>query len=96
MGGERIMPKEEDDDFYESVAGMADRMNLEGSERERYIHSHMTRAGYRAVPNYVRDDDDSDDDDFFSSDDRRSQRRRRGRDDDAGGRKRRRDDWFDS
>jgi len=85
----------DDDDLFESVSGMADRLGLKGSERRTYIHEHMTRGGYRAVPNYVKADDDDDDDDkgsgFFD-------RKRRSRDDDRGGRRRRSrdddDDWY--
>ena len=85
----------DDDDLYDSVSAMADRLKLKGKERGTYIHEHMTRSGYRAVPNYVKADDDDDDDDggssFFGS--RRSSsgsgsrsRRSRSRNDDD-------DDW---
>lgn len=82
---------DKDDDLFDAVSGMADRIKLKGKDRERYIHDHMTRGGYKAVPQYVPDDsgeDDDDDDDgpFFSK--RRKPRggsRRRTRDDD--------DDW---
>lgn len=92
---------DKDDDFPDAVAEMADRLGLKGRDRSKYIHDHMTRGGYKAVPNYVKADDDDDDDDgapFF-----RSRSRRRGRDDDdrSGGRSRgrgRRDDdddgWY--
>jgi hypothetical protein len=48
------MADDRDDDLYESVSAMADRIGLEGRERQDYIHEHMTRAGYDAVPQYVR------------------------------------------
>ena len=51
-------PKENDD--YESVAAMADRLGLKGKERSQYLHDHMTGLGYRMVPSYVREDEDED------------------------------------
>lgn len=91
---------EDEDDLQEQVEAMADRLGLKGRDRTRYVHEHMTRGGYRAVPQYVRGDDDDDDDDdaFFG----RSRRRRtRDSDDDSRGRSRRSrsrdndgDDWY--
>lgn len=85
---------DKDDDLFDNVNSMADRLKLKGQERTKYVHDHMTRGGYRAVPQYVPaddgddDDDDSDDTPFFS----RKRRKPRGgatnrtkRDDD--------DDW---
>lgn len=54
---------DKDDDLLDSVNAMADRLKLTGRDRSRYIHEHMTRSGYRAVPQYVKDDGDDDDDD---------------------------------
>lgn len=75
-----------DDDFHDSVAAMADRLELTGNARRKYIHEHMTRGGYRMEPTYVRDDGDDDDgqddDPFFGS--RRSSRSRRRDDEDEG------------
>jgi hypothetical protein len=51
-----------DQEDYESVSAMADRLKLKGRERSRYIHDHMTSFGYRMVPSYVRDEDEEDDD----------------------------------
>jgi hypothetical protein len=87
------VPDKDDDDLYDTVSSMADRLKLKGKERGSYIHEHMTRSGYRAVPNYVKADDDDDDDDsgsgFFGGSRRRSgsssRSRSRSRDDD--------DDW---
>lgn len=92
---------DKDDTLYDDVSAMADRIGLEGSDRTKYIHQHMTRGGYKAVPNYVpaeESDDDEEQDEFFGasgkrkrSDSGRSRRssgssgRRRNRDDD--------DDW---
>lgn len=45
---------DQDDDLYDAVNGMADRMGLEGEERQRYIHEHMTKGGYDAIPQYVK------------------------------------------
>lgn len=98
---------DEDDDLYESVERMADRLHLEGREKERYIHEHMTRGGYRAIPQYVRDEEEEDGrgrdrgSGFFGSDrdrdrdrDRGSRRRSdRGRDDRRD--RDREDHWYD-
>ena len=89
------MADDKEDDLYESVARMADRLKLEGEERGRYIHEHMTRGGYRAVPQYVRDEGDEDGgksggSSFFSGGRRRSSG-------DGGRSKSRRDqddDWY--
>lgn len=75
---------EDDDDLMESVTRMADRLKIKGSERQKYIHEHMTRGGYKAVPNYVKADGDEEDEKgsgFFSGGNR-SRRRRRDDDDD--------------
>ena len=86
------MADKDDDDLFDSVSSMADRLKLKGKERTTYIHEHMTRGGYKAVPNYVKADDDDDDDDsgspFFGSrrGNRSGSRRSRRRDDDD-------DDW---
>lgn len=45
---------DENDDFYDAVLNMADRMGLEGEDRAKYVHEHMTRAGYDAIPQYVK------------------------------------------
>jgi hypothetical protein len=73
---------DKDDDLQDTVSAMADRLGLKGKERQGYIHEHMTRSGYRAVPTYVLDDQDDEDDEedsggFF----RGSSRRDRDRDD---------------
>jgi hypothetical protein len=92
------VPKDDDDDLQEQVEHMADRLGLKGSDRQKYVHDHMTRGGYRAVPTYVpRDDKDDDDDDdeppFFNR-----QRRRRTRDDSQDRQRTRsrgtQDDWY--
>ena len=96
------MPDDKDDDLYDTVSAMADRIGLEGDERSSYIHEHMTRSGYRAVPNYVREEDDDRDSrkgsSFFGSGDRdrdrdRGERRSRGRDD--RGSRRGSDNWYE-
>jgi hypothetical protein len=93
----------DDDDMFDTVSSMADRIGLKGKERTSYIHEHMTRSGYRAVPNYVKDDGDDDDDDdsggFFRGSDKRRSRSRDDDDDDRGSRRSRRsrgggDDWY--
>lgn len=94
---------DKDADDYDSVAGMADRLGLEGKDRSQYIHRHMRGLGYRMQPSYVKaddgDDDDDDDDGFFparkrkaqggssSSNRQSSSRGRRSRNDDD-------DDWY--
>lgn len=93
-----------DDDLHDRVSEMADRLGLKGRERTTYIHEHMTRGGYKAVPQYVKGDEDDDEDDsrspFF-----RGSSRRGGHDDDddrpssrrrpASRRRRSHDDWYD-
>jgi hypothetical protein len=83
---------DKDDDLFESVSAMADRIGLKGSDKTKYVHDHMTRGGYKAIPQYVpaddKDDDDDDDDQPFFTRKRRKPRggaSRRTRDDD--------DDW---
>ena len=82
---------DKEDDLYESVSRMAERLGLKGSEKGKYIHEHMTRGGYKAVPNYVLADDGDDDDDkgsgFFGGGGRSRSRQRRNRDDDD-------DSWY--
>lgn len=96
---------DKDDSLYDDVAAMADRIGLTGSDRTRYIHNHMTRSGYKAVPQYVRSNDDDDDDDgdeFFGSSGRRRRSDAGSRRDDSGGRSQRRrrrgadddDEWY--
>jgi hypothetical protein len=88
---------DKDDDLYEAVSAMADRIGLKGGEKQKYVHDHMTRGGYKAVPQYVPADDADDDDD---DDDKPFFRRQRGRRDSSRDRSRRRsrddDDWYDS
>jgi hypothetical protein len=92
---------DKDDDLLESVTAMADRLKLKGKERSQYIHEHMTRSGYRAIPTYVKDNNDDDDDEstgFFGGK-RRSRSRSDDDDDDrdrSSSRRRRRDndDWY--
>lgn len=91
---------DKDDDWHDKVLEMADRLELTGDSRRKYVHEHMTRAGYKMEPNYVRADDDDDDDDsgeFFSSK-RRSRRQSRDDDDDGKGSRRRKsggpDSWY--
>lgn len=82
------MADNNDDDLYDTVAAMAKRLGLKGDERTQYIHEHMTRSGYKAIPNYVKADKDDDNDNrspFFGSS---SSGRSRG----SGSRSRRRDD----
>jgi hypothetical protein len=59
----------ETDDFLTQVKSMAARMGLEGKDEQKYVHEHMTRAGYRMVPSYVLDDETGGDDDkdFFGN-----------------------------
>lgn len=81
------MVDKDDDDLFDSVSAMADRIGLKGREKSRYVHEHMTRGGYRAVPSYVPADDEDDDEDddnggFFGG---RGRRRRPSRDQESGG-----------
>ena len=91
---------DKDDDMHDRVLEMADRLKLDGNDRRKYVHDHMTRAGYKMEPTYVLGGDDDDDDDgpddpFFSR--RRKSNRDRDQDQDRGrSRRRRRDDdsWY--
>jgi hypothetical protein len=40
---------DEEDDLFDSVSQMADRMGLKGDKRAVYIHDHMTQGGYQQV-----------------------------------------------
>jgi|ERR1700729_725949 len=42
-------PTEDEDDLYDAVAAMADRLKLEGESRQSYIHDHMVQGGYEPV-----------------------------------------------
>lgn len=95
---------DKDDGLLDRVTEIADDLELTGRERRAYIHEHMTRKGYKAVPQYVRGDSEDDDDDsggFFGP----SGKRRNSRDDDDDDRpsrrrrpasrsSRRSDDWY--
>lgn len=51
-GENRVMgfrDEEEQDDFFDSVAAMADRLQLKGQKRTNYIEDHMQAAGYERV-----------------------------------------------
>jgi hypothetical protein len=86
------MPNDEEDDTFETVTMMADRLKLTGSKRENYIHNHMSDLGYKRVTtreSYVPAKDDDDDEE---SSDRYLGRRRSSRG--SSGRSRRSgDDW---
>lgn len=56
---------DDEDDLYDSVAAMADRMGLKGEKRATYIDDHMQQGGYQRVQSresYARVRDDEDDD----------------------------------
>lgn len=40
---------EEEDDLYDQVSSMADRMGLQGEKRALYIDDHMMQGGYQRV-----------------------------------------------
>lgn len=74
-----------DDDLFETVSSMAERLGLSGKERRTYIHEHMTRSGYRMEPTYVPAEEGDDDDSgggFFGSSGRSRSRRNNDDDDD--------------
>jgi hypothetical protein len=60
--------RQRDPDLFQRVSEMAEHIGLVGKEKADYIHEHMTRGGYRAVPHYEPDDDDDTGDNprFFS------------------------------
>jgi hypothetical protein len=41
--------QEEEDDLFDSVSAMADRMGLKGEKRATYIDDHMMQGGYQRV-----------------------------------------------
>jgi hypothetical protein len=91
----------QEDSLYDDVSAMADRLKLTGRERTSYIHEHMTRGGYKAIPSYVRDEsEDDDDEDSSGSSFFGGRRRRPTRDQESGGHgtrtRRQRDDdnWY--
>jgi hypothetical protein len=55
---------------HKSVSQMADRLNLQGEEREKYVDKHMTTLGHKSARTYLPGGDDDDDNDsdsgFFS------------------------------
>jgi hypothetical protein len=74
-------------EFFDAVSAMADELSFDDEQdRGRYIHQHMTRAGYKMVPSYVDDEESGakDDDDFFGTSSRRSRGNDRGRNDRGG------------
>jgi hypothetical protein len=83
--------RDEENADFDTVSAMADRLGLEGKERNKYVHEHMDRLGYDAVPTYVRREEESQEREsggFFGGRDRGSSRdsgRRRERDS---------DDWY--
>ena len=81
------------DAFFQSVSDMADSIGFKGEKKDRYVHEHMIRAGYRAIPTYVKEEEGEDEDDFFSSRRPRARRTRSNEDDDDGG-SRRSGSWF--
>jgi hypothetical protein len=86
-----------DDDFFDTVSRMAERLGLTDDDRQRYVHEHMTRGGYRMVPNYVKDDDDGGEEgsDFFGNKKRKTgQSARAGQEGESG--KSRNGGWFPS
>lgn len=52
--------KSKADTDLEAVTAQANRMKLTGKDRERYIHEHMTRYGYKAKRTYYEPEDDDD------------------------------------
>jgi hypothetical protein len=75
------------DDFLTMVKNMAARMGLEGKEEQKYVHEHMTRAGYSMVPSYVKDDEseENEDTDFFGNKKKAKRTGDMGTEDKAGG-----------
>ena len=94
------MADSQEDSLYDDVSAMADRLKLTGRDRTQYIHEHMTRSGYRAVPTYVKDDEEEEDDSGSGSSFFGGRRRRPTRDQESGGhgtrtrRQRDDDDWY--
>lgn len=66
--------RKNDDSFLDTVLAMADKMKLEGDDKQRYVHEHMTRSGYKMVPSYVLDgeEESGEGSDFFGNKKRKS------------------------
>jgi hypothetical protein len=83
------MPRRDDqeDDFFDTVSAMADRLKMKGSRRAKYIDDHMREAGYRRVQTrdsyQLADDDDDDGDTGFFGRRKNPSGSRRNRDDDS-------------
>jgi hypothetical protein len=56
-----------EDGFFDQVSAMAERLGLTDDDRAKYVHDHMTRAGYKMVPSYILEDEgqESGGSDFF-------------------------------
>lgn len=81
------------DAFFDSVKSMADSIGLTGREKNKYVHEHMIRAGYEAIPTYVKaSEQDDDGDDFFSARRPKARRTRSNEDSEDSGRDR--GSWF--
>jgi hypothetical protein len=54
---------DDDDDTFDRVSDLADRLGLKGKDRDRYIHNHMEDMGYGRVTtkeSYQKKHDDDD------------------------------------
>ena len=91
------MADNEEDTLYDDVSAMADRIGLKGPDKQKYIHEHMTRSGYRAIPTYVRADEDEEDEEDDSGSGFFGSGKKRKRPPAEGGRRSRgsgSDDWY--
>jgi hypothetical protein len=83
--------EDDEDDTFERVSDLAERLGLKGKDRDRYIHNHMEDMGYARVTSkesYQKKRDD--DDDKEGRNDRYLSRRRSSS---GGGNRRSGDDW---
>jgi hypothetical protein len=76
---ETEMPANED---YESLQSLAERLKLEGDDRENFVSSSMKRLGYKPATQWQEPEpegnDNNDSGDFFSRKQKREQRRVQG------------------
>jgi hypothetical protein len=58
LKGTKAMPDtNKEDGFFDQVSAMAERLGLTDDDRAKYVHDHMTRAGYKMVPSYILEDE---------------------------------------
>jgi hypothetical protein len=49
------------EEFLSRVRGMGEAIGLKDDDLTKYTHEHMTRAGYKMVPSYVKEGEETSD-----------------------------------